>query len=174
MQFLVALFHRLIIISPAHYLEDVCGEDIFNSWVVKCHIEKSRVPHQLDTESKEQDPKSLKHISSAPISNHTFLFFKYNRDEIYWKEILKILKSISIVFFRNVWKANAKVEEVKCSFFVVVNLRNDYLGIFPNQGKPVRVFDENNLTSLYFVSTSIRFWLVYTFCLCLTQIISFR
>ena len=157
MQLLVALFHRLIIISPAHYLEDVCGEDIFNSWVVKCHIGKSRVPHQLDTESKEQDPKSLKHISSAPISDHIFLFRKCDILEIYQEDIPEIWRSISIVFSCNVWKAEAKVQKVKGSFFAVVNLRNDCPGIFPNQGKLVRVFDENNLTSLCFVSTSIRF-----------------
>ena len=64
---------------------------------------------------------------------------------------------MSIVFSWYVWKADAKVEKVKGSFFAVVNLRNDYLGIYPNQGKLVRVFDDNNSTSLYFVSTSIRF-----------------
>ena len=117
MQFLVTLFHRLIIISPAHYLEAVCGEDIFNSWVVKCHIKRSRVPSQLDTESKEQDPKSLRHISSAPISDHIFLFCKCNVLEIYQEDIPEIWKSISIVSPWYVWKAEAKVQKVKGSFF---------------------------------------------------------
>ena len=70
------------------------------------------------------------------------------------------------------------MQKVKGSFFADVNLRNDCLGIFPNQGKLVRVFDENNLTSFVFcvhfnhVLADLYFSSLRLFCL--NQIISFR